>query len=113
MPLFRKKESDVKKKARQNSESCARAIEIIRRCDEVADKEIRDLARTLKPVNPEIDEAWFRKIVNMGKMGYLAYVDRTLKSGVKPSSINKYVKDTLEGHINQVRQVWESIARQL
>lgn len=59
-----------------------------------------------------IDEAWFRKIVNMAKMGYLAYADRMRKSGRTPASINIFVKDTIEGQINQVRQLWERIAQQ-
>lgn len=57
MFLFRKKESPVAKKARENARACAKAIEIIQKCDEIGDREIAQLAKILKPVNPEINEA--------------------------------------------------------
>ena len=113
MFLFRKKQSPVAKKARENSQACAKAIEIIQKCSEVGDKEISHLAKILKRVNPEINEAWFRKIVNMAKMGYLAYASRMRRSGQTPTNINKFVKDTLEGQINQVRQVWERLGKEI
>jgi len=111
--LFKKKESAASKEAKRNVEACEKAIQIVRKCDSIGDKEVKQLAETLKLVNPDIDEVWVRKIIDMANMSYLSYANRMLNSGQKPSDPKKYVKDTMETQLKNILVIWEKIARSL
>jgi len=111
--LFGKKESSASKKAKENVKACKKALNIIRKCDSISEKEIRKLVETMRKVNPDIDEAWFRKIIGMANMGYLSYVNRMMSSGQKPADQKRFVKDTLESQLMKVLAAWEKIARSL
>jgi len=109
--LFGKRESPAAKKAKENVKACKRALDIVRKCDSIGDKEIRKLVEPLRIVNPDIDEAWLRKIIGMANMGYLSYVHRMMSSGQKPSDQKKFVKDTVESQLMQVWALWDKMAR--
>jgi HEPN domain-containing protein len=111
--LFRKRESAASKKAKQNVELCEKAVQIVRKCDSIGDKEIRQLAKTLNSVNPDIDEAWVRKIVDMANLSYLSYANRMISSGQKPLDSKKYVKETMEAQLRNILAMWQKMARSL
>jgi len=53
--LFGKKKSPIADEAKRNAEACKKALKIIQRCNSIGDKEIKQLAETLQPVNPDMD----------------------------------------------------------
>jgi hypothetical protein len=111
--LFRKKKSPIADEAKRNAEACKKALEIIRRCNSIGDKEIKQLAETLQPVNPDMDEDWFRRIKGMADQAYLSYVHRLISSGQKPSDPKKYFKEVLESQLRTALAAYDKISRSL
>lgn len=109
----RKKKSPVSDQAKQNAELCKRALEIIRECDSIGDKEIKELAETLQPVNPDMDEAWFNKIRTMADGAYLSYAHKMISSGQKPSDPKNYFKEVLENQLKNALSVYDRISSSL
>jgi len=108
-----KKKSPVADESKRNSDACKKALEIVRKCNSVGDKEIKQLAETLQPVNSDMDEDWFRRIKGMADQAYLSYAHRLLSSGQKPSDPQKYFKEVLESQLRTALAGYDKISRQL
>jgi hypothetical protein len=111
--LFGKKKSPIADEAKRNAKACEKALKIIQQCNFIGDKEIKKLAETLQPVNPDMDEDWFRKIKGMADQAYLSYAHRLISSGQKLSDPKKYFKEVLDSQLRTALAAYDKISRSL
>jgi hypothetical protein len=109
--LFGKKKSPIADESKRNAEACKKALEIVRRCNSIGDREIRRLAETLRPVDSDMDEDWFRRIKGMADEAYLSYAHRLISSGQQPSDPKRYFKEVLESQLRTALAAYDKMSR--